>query len=248
MPKVSIIMPAYNAEKYIGASIESVLEQSYKNWELIIVNDDSKDATPEIINQYAKKDKRLVVTKNTTNQGIAKTKNKAIKLARGQFISFLDNDDCWYSNKLEKQIQVLEETSYPFVFSSYDKMDADGKKIKSKVRVSGKYDYKKMLRANYIGALTAIYSVEALGKFYFDDRFVIEDYVYWLQLLKETNFAFAINEPLAIYRVHADSFSRSRWKVVRSNYDVYRRSEKLPVTKALFYSMYHIATKLLTDS
>lgn len=241
-------MPAYNEEKHIAESIESVLKQTYQNWELIVINDGSKDRTRAIVAQYASEDERIILIDNEKNMGLVYTRNNGINRMTGRYLAFLDSDDCWYPHKLEKQIEVLKETGYPFVFSSYDKMDENGSPLKKKVRVKGKYTYQKMLKANFVGILTAVYDTHQVARKLFMQDFLMEDYKQWLNILKEIDFLYAIEEPLARYRVRESSLSSNKWKVVKADYDIYRRGENLSVVQSLYYTLSHIWIKVFMNS
>ncbi len=248
MPKVSIIMPAYNEEKHIAEAIESVIKQTYQDWELLIINDGSVDNTRTIAQQYAAEDQRIVLIDNEKNMGVVRTRNNGIDQMTGRYLAFLDSDDCWYPHKLETQIKVLENKGYPFVFSSYDKMDEEGKPLKKKVRVKGRYNYQKMLKANFVGILTAIYDTRQITRKYFVSDFLMEDYNHWLNILKEIDFLYAVEEPLARYRVRETSLSSNKWKVIKADYDIYRRGENLSIFKSLYYTLSHIFIKVFRNS
>ena len=125
-PLVSIITPLYNSEKFIAETIESVLTQTYTNWEMLIVNDCSKDNGASIVEKYSKKDKRIKLFNNEKNMGVSFTRNRAIDLSNGKYIAFLDSDDLWYKEKLKKQIRMMEEKNISLSYTAYTKMNEDG--------------------------------------------------------------------------------------------------------------------------
>jgi glycosyltransferase involved in cell wall biosynthesis len=198
---VSIITPAYNCEKYIRETIESVLNQSYINWEIIIVNDYSTDNTLDIIRKFAALDDRIKYITNKKNLGAASSRNVATKAAKGDYIAFLDSDDIWYPKKLEKQISDMKEHKILLSYSAYEVIDAAGE-ITASHPVAHRITYATLLKKpSAIGTLTMIYDAKRLGKFYFD-RTGHEDFAVKLQILRKIPFAGGIIEPLAAYRRH----------------------------------------------
>lgn len=165
-PLVSIITPLYNSEKYIAETIESVLAQTYSNWEMIIVDDCSKDNSTKIVEEYQKKDRRIKLYRNEINKGVSYTRNRAIDLSQGKYIAFLDSDDLWKKEKLEKQIKFMEEKNVVLSYTAYEKINEDGSK-RGEVRVPDKLDYEELLKNCLIGFLTAIYRKEELKDFKF---------------------------------------------------------------------------------
>ena len=146
---VSIIMPAYNAEKYIEEAIESVLKQTYRNWELIIVNDCSIDATEQIVKKYQEKDERIKFHSLTENHGVANARNTALQNAVGRYIAFLDSDDMWLPEKLEKQIGFMKINNYVFTYHQYRHF-ASRDKVGKIVNIPLKLGYKEALKGNII--------------------------------------------------------------------------------------------------
>ncbi len=231
---VSIITPSYNSSKCIAQTIESVLSQTYHNWEMIIVDDFSLDNSNEIIENYLKKDSRIRLIKLHKNSGPAVARNKAIKEAKGQYIAFLDSDDIWLSLKLEKQIQFMENNDVKLCYSSYYTMDEkDNSQHQFKIPKE-KVCYKELLKTCIIGNLTTIYNSEKIGKFYMKD-IGHEDYSMWLQILKKVDYAYGIKEPLAIYRVSSDSISGNKLKSAIWQWKIYRKVEKLNLFKSIYY-------------
>ena len=155
-PLVSIITPLYNCEKYIEETILSVINQTYKNWEMIIVDDYSKDKGAEIVRKYRKIDSRIKLYKNEINQGVSFTRNRAIDLSLGKYIAFLDSDDLWKKEKLEKQISFMEENNIVLSYTGYEKINSDGS-LRGEIKVPEKLDYNELLKNCLIGFLTAVY-------------------------------------------------------------------------------------------
>lgn len=243
---VSIIMPAYNSEKFIGFSIESVLKQTLKNWELIIINDGSTDNTKKIIEEFKKKDERIKVINLPMNKGIANARNVGIEKAKGKYISFLDSDDCWNIEKLTKQIKYMEINSLNFTFTDYNIMDEYGKvtgsKINSKV---SKVNYKELLKTNRIGCLTVVVNAEIIKGSKFK-QIKHEDYDLWLTILKEnTEFAYHISECLSYYRKSSDSVSSNKVKSILWVWNIYRKGQNFSFLKSLNLFIKYVINKFL---
>src|SRR5699024_8533235 len=202
---VSIVMPSFNSENIIEDSINTVLNQTYSNWELLIVDDCSSDNTVEIARKIAKKDKRIKIIELDKNSGAGIARNQAIKQAKGKFLAFLDSDDLWMSNKLERQINFMNENNYYFTSTDFNEIE-DGK-IGEQVTLSHpKLDYAGVLK--YCpGNSTVIYNAEKLGKFYAPDIKKRNDFVVWLQVIKKAEYLYGLNETLTTYRVRKGSLS-----------------------------------------
>ena len=233
-PEVSIITANYNCEKFIKDTIESIQAQVFTNWELIIVDDNSKDLSVEIINTYIKDDERIQLLCNQENLGAAKTRNRAIDIARGRFIAFLDSDDLWKPNKLEKQLAFMKRENIPFSYSSYDLIDEDNNPM-GKFEVKGKVSYSNLLKTCDIGCLTAIYDTKSLGKVNMPDILRRQDFGLWLRLLKKTDYAYALEDNLAIYRLRKSSISSNKRKAAAYQWKIYRDVEKLNLISSAYY-------------
>lgn len=233
---VSIIMPLYNGEKFIKITLESVLKQTYKNWELLITNDGSKDNSPKIVEEYAKKDKRIKLF-NQINKGSAAARNNSLKEANGKYIVFLDSDDIWEDNFLEKQIKFLKEKNASLVFSSYKRINEDGKEILDPFIVPEKVGYKDLLNTCSLTCLTSIYDREKTGIVYFNEKLksLRDDYVMWLTMLKKIDFAYGNKEILASYRIFSNSTTGKKFRVLKPQFLVYYKIEKLGLVRSLYY-------------
>ncbi|MBQ3112832.1 MAG: glycosyltransferase family 2 protein [Phascolarctobacterium sp.] len=234
---VSVIMPAYNSEKYIGEAIESVLNQSYKNWELIIVNDASSDNTESIIKEYAAKNNKIVLISLTENKGVANARNIAIQNARGRFVAFLDSDDIWANEKLAKQISYMKENSYCFTYHNYILFNtAIGKEFGKVIKVPNRLDYNELLKGNCTGScLTTVIDRNFIKKIHMPNQ-RHEDYVCWLNIFKEYNVqAYGVNEMLGYYRVGKSSISSNKLRSAYWTWKVYRDSQKIGFLDAVFY-------------
>lgn len=230
---VSIITPSFNSSNFIKKTIESVINQSYNNWELIIVDDCSIDKSREVIKSCIKEDARIKLICLEKNSGAAVARNTGIENANGRFIAFLDSDDTWHPKKLEKQIKFMLDNQYYFTYTGYHKVDENGIFIKS-TKIPKIINYNKLLKTNYIGCLTAIYDSEKLGKIYFPLIRKRQDYALWLKILKMIPYAYGLQEDLASYTVRSDSISANKINVAKYNWTVYREVEKLSLMHAIY--------------
>ena len=242
--KVSIIVPMYNAEKFIGKTIESVLSQTYKNWEMLIMNDVSTDNSLAVVSEFAKKDDRINVVNTKKNMGVVKGRNHLIDLANGKYIAFLDADDYWHSQKLEKQIQFMKEKNAGISCTEYTRVKENGEKI-NEVVIKSEISYTDMLKNNYLGCLTVMYDVEKVGKRYFKELEKNEDYVLWLEIVKDVKTIYGLKENLAYYRVLDNSRSSNKVKTAKVRWEIYRKIEKLPLLKSIYYFMHYAVRAVL---
>lgn len=216
---VSIIMPSWNTARWIGESIQSVLDQTYQNWELIIVDDCSTDNTDEIVNSF--KDSRIKYFKNETNSGAALTRNRAIRESRGEWIAFLDSDDLWKPNKLEKMITFAKSNSYSFVYHDYEKIDEESRPLNIYVSGPKVVTKRKMYHYGYPGCLTFMYSAKVHGLIQIKDIKKNNDYAILLILCKSAN-CYLLSENLAKYRIRKKSISHDKFFIkFKSHYDLF---------------------------
>lgn len=241
---VSIITPSYNSAKFIGKTIESVLDQIYQNWEMIIVDDVSPDNSNKIIEEYSKKDTRIKLIKLEQNSGAAVARNRAIKESKGRYIAFLDADDMWKPEKLEKQIEFMRKNNYAFTYTAYEKIDENGL-VFGEIGVPLKVSYNQLLKICVIGCLTAIYDVEKLGKVYMPTNTKREDFATWLNILKKVDFAYGIKQNLSQYRVYKSQSSNKKVKMAKENWKLYREIEKLNIFKAIYYFSHYAIRGIL---
>ena len=236
MDLVSIITPLYNSENFVEEMILSVLNQTYSNWELIIVDDASTDKSAGIVNEYILKDNRIqLIPLDKNHRHPAHARNIAIQNAKGRFISFLDSDDTWESDKLEKQINFIQShKNCHIVFSAYEKMDESGIRNNRVVNIPQTLTYKDLLKTNSIGCLTAMYDQLVIGKV-FQKTMIHEDYIMWLEILRKGYIAYGMNSVLALYRVRKQSVSNDKLKVARVQWKIYREVEQLKLIPALYY-------------
>lgn len=231
---VSIIMPSYNSENYVKCTIESVIAQTYGNWELIFVDDCSTDASLDIVRSLG--DERIKIYSTDKNSGAATARNIAIDKASGKWIAFLDSDDLWMPGKLSRQLQFMSANQYDFSCTSYEVIAEDEKLMSVFVPQKDKYAYKDILKHNSIGCLTAVYNAKKLGKVYMPtDAVKREDLACWLSILKTGTDAYCLHEPLSKYKVHSNSVSSNKFKMLKYQWQVYRKVEKLNIFKSFYY-------------
>ncbi|ENN2392583.1 glycosyltransferase family 2 protein [Vibrio alginolyticus] len=235
---VSIIMPTYNSTDTVVESIQSVLSQTYKNWELIIVDDRSTDNTWQVIQTYADKYDNIRVYQNKENLGAGASRNFAIKKARGRFIAFLDSDDLWTEDKLAEQIPFMLENNYPLTYTHYSRFTSEEEL--SVVTAPEYTTYKKLMYSNVIGCLTAVYDTQALGKRYMPLIRKRQDMGLWLDILKDTPKAYCLPKPLAKYRMDS-GMTANKFSVLSYQWKFYRDVVGLSLPRSLFtFSVYAV--------
>lgn len=233
-PLISIVMPVYNSETFVHKAIDSVLNQTYENWELIVVDDGSQDQSVEAIMSYVNQDNRIQLLKNEKNSGIAITRNNAINSSRGKYIAFLDSDDMWYPEKLEYQTAIMESKHLDFSCTSYDIVDEQGKIIDDRLVKEGVKTYSDLLKTNFIGCLTVMIKRELLVK-YPMPNVKHEDYASWLNILKNHYSVFAIPKKLSIYTKREASVSANKFNTINWIWTIYRNELGLSKFTSLFY-------------
>ena len=221
--KVSIITPCYNGAKYIGETIESVMAQTYSDWEMLIVNDGSSDNSAEVVTGYAQKDNRIRLI-NQKNGGSANARNHGIREAEGRYIALLDADDLWYPQFLEKQTAFLKEKNAAVVCSSYEHIDASSHVFGKIDRCMPVFTVKDMCVMNRIGCLTGLYDAGTYGKIYLREELksLRDDYAYWLDCVKKSGVGYGNPEVLAQYRVLDTSTTGNKKKLIGVQWRFYR--------------------------
>lgn len=234
---VSVIMPAYNAAQFIAESIKSVQQQNYPHWELIVIDDASRDESTAIVREFMAGDDRIKLHVLPTNQGAGFARNIGIKAATGDFISFLDADDLWKPHKLEKQLELMAHENVEVCYASYELMDEEGKGLNTQIKALKELSFNKLRKANYIGNLTGIYNAQALGKIYCPLIRKRQDWGLWLLAMQKAGIAKGIQEPLASYRERKSSISRNKFEMLKYNYRVYKKVLKYSSLKSLFWML-----------
>lgn len=232
---ISVIMPSYNSEEFIELAIQSVLEQTFTNIELIVIDDASSDNTTNIIKNMAEKDSRVCFIQNEKNMGVAYTRNKGFDLSRGEYVALLDSDDVWHPQKLEKQLILAKKFMADIVYCSYGIIDEFGKKRCNDFIVPSTTKLEDMFVKSVISCSTAMLSRDIVKKYHFPTEFYHEDYAMWLQLLKDGKKAVGEREVLAQYRVKSNSRAANKILSAKRRWDIYRLFMKMPRMKSLYY-------------
>ena len=232
---VSIITPVYNNSEFIKQTIESVQKQTYKNWEMIIVDDCSTDRTPELIKKISQKDDRIKYIKLENNSGAAIARNKALSESRGRFIAYLDADDLWKKNKIQNQIDFMLAHDYAFVCSNYEKIDINNKILKQ-VKIPKEINYKLFLRNTIIQTVGVMIDSRKTGRelLMMPNVRRRQDAATWCQLLKSGFNCYGVPEFLSYYRVVPNSLSSNKIKAMKGTWFLYRKIEKLSLVNACF--------------
>lgn len=242
---VSIVTPLYNSEKYIEETILSVLDQTYNNWEMLIIDDCSTDNGPNIVKKYTEQDERIKYLKLEENSGAAVSRNKAIELAEGEYIAFLDSDDLWKSNKLEKQLKFMKDNNCIFCCTAYEQIDEESKSLQKIVKPVEKCSYNRLLLDCPVGNSTVMYNVEKMGKFEIPNIRKRNDDALWLQMLKKEKYIYGMNEVLMKYRIRKNSISSNKLKVIKYHWILYREIEHLGILRSVFHIFYWCLIKVL---
>ena len=233
--KISIITPAYNAERFIGEAIESVLAQSYSNWEMIITDDCSSDQTIEIIKSYQQTDERIKLIQLAENSGSAIARNTSMDHASGSFLAFLDSDDQWLPDKLVKQLDFMLEKDIAFSFTKYVRIEEDGTETNAITEAPETVDYNELMKHCVIGCLTVMLDKDKIGNERMINIRTRQDYVFWLTIMKTGFLAYGLTEVLAKYRLVEGSISSNKVKAAKQNWYVYRHIEKQSILKSSWY-------------
>lgn len=242
---VSIIMPSYNCSDYIEETINSVLAQTYVNWELIIVDDCSSDDTLEILKKVQDKDNRIIVHQLEVNSGAAVARNKALEKAQGEYIAFLDSDDLWSPNKLELQINFMKNNNYIFTCTFYDKINENGASLNNIISYKFKADYNDVLK-NCPGNSTVIYNATAIEeKKYITPIKKRNDYLMWLNLMKKVDYLYCLEEVLSSHRIRENSLSKNKFSLVKYHWRIYRKLEKIGLIRSLYLTFYWILKPII---
>lgn len=236
---ISIIMPTYNCGKFISETIKSVQEQTHQNWELIIVDDCSTDDTQKILEPISRNDNRIHYHRLSHNSGAAAARTKAMELAIGSYIAFLDSDDIWVPEKLEKQLKFMKKNHYNFTCTSYQKMNESGNLGKKIVHCIPRTDYKRLLLDCPVGNSTVMYNVTNMGKFKVPDIRKRNDIALWLQMLKKERYIYGYPKVMMYYRIRKHSLSKNKLSVVKYHWILYRKIGHLSVYSSVFHIIYY---------
>ncbi len=229
---VSIIMPSYNTGNYIAETIRSVQAQTYENWELIIVDDCSTDDTDQVVSGFD--DSRIRYFKNEVNSGAAVSRNRALREAKGRWIAFLDSDDLWLPEKLERQLAFMKEKGYAFTYTDYEIITPDGEHVPYVFTGPNKVTRRKLFEYCYFSTITVIYDREVVGLVQIADLKKHNDYAMWFEATKHTD-CYRFPHSLSIYCKRADSItSGSKWRLIKHHYILFRKGlKKTPFTSII---------------
>lgn len=240
---VSIITPVYNAERFVADTVRSVLAQTYSHWELWLVNDASTDGSLQLISAFSKHDSRIHIINLHTNSGAAVARNTAIRKAAGRYIAFLDADDLWDANKLEKQISFMQQTQCALSYTAYRVMNDTGNLTGRVIHCPPTLTYRQLLIENRIGCLTAIMDTQQTGIMEMPFIHKRQDYGLWLNILKKGFCAQGIDTPLATYRKYATSLSGNKWKTIGYNWELLRKYQGLSFLQAAWFFFLFLLNK-----
>jgi teichuronic acid biosynthesis glycosyltransferase TuaG len=232
--RVSVITPVYNADRYIAETVESAVAQTYRDIEIVLVDDCSKDNSADIIADLQKKYPNIVYHKQETNQGAAVARNTALNLATGRYVAFLDSDDLWVPEKIERQLSMMRKENCPFCYAAIDFMDEDGEITKRKRNISETCDYNYLLHNTIIATSTVVIDRNIMGDFQMPLRRGGQDYATWLMLLRGGTVARGINEVLSHYRISSNSLSSNKWKSIKQVWQIQTCDEKICKVKAVW--------------
>src|SRR5690625_1276491 len=238
-PLVSVITTAYNAARFICETMDSVRAQTYENWEMIIVDDQSSDNTVQLVKRYEQKDNRIRLVQLNQNSGSAIARNTAMDHANGRYIAFLDSDDRWLPKKLQKQLCFMQENDLAFTFTKYVRMHENGELTNGISKAPVKLSYDDLMKRCVIGCLTVMLDREKIGEERMVNIRTRQDYAFWLTITRKGFYAYGLPEVLAEYRLVADSISSNKIKAAKRNWYVLRVVEKQPLHKAIWYFLHY---------
>ncbi len=242
---VSIITPTYNCGKYIAETIKSIQAQTYKVWEMIIVDDCSTDNTKEIVSEFSKEDPRIKYFCLKNNSGAAVARTASMKLACGQYIAFCDSDDLWISDKLERQIAFMRKNNYAFSCTAYEQINEESEALGKVIKTIRRCDYNRLLLDCPVGNSSVMYDVTQMGKFKVPNIKKRNDDALWLRMLKKEKYIWGMPDVLMRYRVRNGSISSNKLNVIRYHWILYRDIEHLSIPRSLFHIFYWCMIKIL---
>ncbi|MHA3046863.1 glycosyltransferase family 2 protein [Riemerella anatipestifer] len=234
MPEVSIITPCYNASKFLKETINSVLNQTFTNWEWIISDDNSKDNSVEIIKQI--NDPRIKLIESKQNGGAGKARNLALELATGRYITFLDADDLWETNFLEEMVSFMKRENAELAYSNYARCDENMTPTIEDFKADKIVTFNNLLKTCRLSLLSSMYDSQRVGKEFFPEGSKREDHVMWLNLLKKIPQGKPLPKTMAKYRMHSNSVSRKKSNIIKDQYLVYKDFMNFSTLKSLYYT------------
>jgi teichuronic acid biosynthesis glycosyltransferase TuaG len=243
VPLISVIMPCYNGEVTLREAVDSVIRQTFTDWELLLVDDGSTDGSPALLAAMTREDARIRVLRNPKPGGAAAARNRALSEARGRYVAFLDCDDAWMPQKLDTQLRAMTDADAALSSTAFEVMDHAGKTIGRFAPRPGRLTYRALLGYNRIGTITTMLDRSLCGDVRFHPGLPqSEDYQLWLSILKRGLTGICLKETLARYRIHGGTLSSNKWSVARTRWRVYREFEKQNVFVSAFYWLSYTVT------
>jgi teichuronic acid biosynthesis glycosyltransferase TuaG len=239
-PLVSIVTPAYNATRFVPQTIESVLSQTYTDWELLIVDDCSEDDTVSVVGSYATRDSRVCLLRHQRNCGPAQARETALQASRGRYIAFLDSDDLWLPQKLEHQLAFMQRRQATLCFTQFRRVDAEGHTVGRLINIPERLTYRDLLKNTAIATSSVIIDRDKAGPFQMT-RTYYDDYALWLQILRRGFVAHGLREDLMRYRVVGKSVSRNKLRSATMVWRLYRDVERLGVLQSAWCFSHYAA-------
>lgn len=244
LPEVSIVVPVFNGRLFLAEAIESVIGQTFQDWELILSDDGSSDSSPQVMEYYAKQDGRIRVLTSGTNTGPGAARNRGMRVARGRWLAFLDCDDVWLPSKLELTLDFALSVGSALTYTSYSRILAPDWRRGRDIICPPTITYTEMLKGSVINSSTVLVDRQLLSSFSWNEVDTPEDYIAWLGILKQGVVARGLQDSLSIYRMGHNSRSSNKFKAAREVFNVYRRSESLSVPKSAWYFSHYAAQGL----
>lgn len=240
---ISIIIPVYQAERFIEETIKTIKEQKYKNWEAIFVDDNSKDNSVKILEKEVSEKIKLIRLEK--NSGPAIARNRGLEESKGRYICFLDADDLWNNEKLGKQLEFMKHKNCAFSYTSFYYINQEGKKCSRKVEIPEKLDYENALKDTRILTIGAMFDLEYIDKELLKmPNIELEDMATWWNILKNGYVAYGLNEPLAYYRKVKGSRGYNKIKSAKNRWKLYRKNEKINIAKSIYYYIFYLSNSI----
>jgi len=235
MPEISIILPVYNSERYLKRTITSIQQQTFIDYEVIAIDDGSMDGSAKLLRDWAQNDVRVQVFLNAQNIGVAEVRNKGIAQAQGEYVCFIDSDDTWHSDKLERQLAFMKQNNADFSCTAYAMVDDEGKFIKNRMIDKQVITLEDLLKENYICCSTVMLKANIAKRHRMENACAHEDYVYWLDLLQSGAKGMVLNQVLTRYRLAQTSRSANKGKAAQGRWQIYRQYLNYGVIKSVRY-------------
>lgn len=237
---VSIITPVYNSERFISDTIKSVLNQTYTDFEMLLIDDHSSDNSLSILSEFAGKDERVKVYQTPLNSGSAVARNLGLEKANGQYVAFIDSDDMWKESKLADQLKMMKQNNYGFTYTNFEIIAENKEIIKPVISLPQTLNYQKLLKNTAIACSTVMIDKKVFGEFRMPDVRKGQDTATWLRLLRSGKTAHLVDEVLGSYRIVKGSISSNKISALKRTWNTYRNLEKLPLYKAVYYFTHYV--------